>query len=53
VVHRVADVKRAVWPSRDAERIVESRFRGLSTVACVTRLPDAGEGFDLRLRRRS
>src|SRR5262245_50669755 len=33
VVHRVADIKRAVRPSRDAERIVESRLRGLSAVA--------------------
>ena len=52
VVHRVADIKRAVRPSRDAERIVEPRLRGLSAVARVARLPDSGEGFDLRLRRR-
>src|SRR5262249_34647575 len=52
VVHRAADVKPAVRPAREAERIVESRFRGLSAVAGVTRLPRAGEGFDLRLRWR-
>jgi hypothetical protein len=51
VIHRVADVKSAVGPSRDAEGIVELGFRGLGAVTRVTRLSGPGESFYLRLWR--
>jgi hypothetical protein len=48
VIHQLAEVKRAVRPSRDAEWIIEQRFCGLSAVARVTSLSRACESFDLR-----
>src|SRR5262249_3028685 len=49
MIHRVADIKRAIWPSRDAEGVVELRFRGLSAAPGLPRRSCAGESFDTGL----